>query len=363
MTDLRDRFQSLDQWPAPDLWNEVTERAALPERRSEWRLPTMNRFAPLALTATLVVALLLGISLMLRPPTVGPPATSEPPDGSPTASVADSPFVGGTHWEILSFDAGAIPEPGSAGVGWYLHFGERAETVLFDPGCAELRLAVRLDPRGPAIRLESAGEAPLCGTVQYVRLVQQMVEALTGVERWQSAGEAFELVGTGSTIQVRLVDCTTGASHPGDVDLECFPPTVIEGLDGIALTEDLESQEWGFACDDSAPASQELQESRCTRSMVGYTWEVVIVGPSLSDVEFIRASVDSTGAVDPDRAAAFLSSLLSSAPFANVDTAAAANWIADNASAETAEVDSAGVTYRLSGGADQPRTLEVTTTD
>jgi hypothetical protein len=51
-----------------------------------WRLPSLNRFAPLALVAVAVVALLIGISLLVSRPDVGPPhipgpshsATAEP---------------------------------------------------------------------------------------------------------------------------------------------------------------------------------------------------------------------------------------------------------------------------------------------
>ncbi len=187
----------------------------------------LNRIAPLALGATvLVVTLLIGISLLVRPADVGPPAPTRPSDPSPpAASVGDSPFVGGTHWVIESFSATAIPEPGSD-VGWYLHFHEGADTVLFDPGCAELDLAVSHDPRGSAISFEPQGAAPLCGTGEYVQLVRQMVGALAGVEYWQPAGEAFDLVGS-STIRVRLAGCTAGSPHPGDVDVDCSPELVL----------------------------------------------------------------------------------------------------------------------------------------
>jgi Galactose oxidase, central domain len=77
MTDLSQRFRSLDRTPAPDLWSEVVQRAAVPEPPRSWGFPTMNRLAPYVLLATAVVVLLIGIGLLVRP-NVGPPSTPRP---------------------------------------------------------------------------------------------------------------------------------------------------------------------------------------------------------------------------------------------------------------------------------------------
>ena len=85
MTDLQDRFRSLDRVPAPDLWLEATQRSAVPESGHEWRFPPMNRFAPLALgISTAAVAILIGIALLARAPNIGP----APSPANPSASAA-----------------------------------------------------------------------------------------------------------------------------------------------------------------------------------------------------------------------------------------------------------------------------------
>ena len=85
MTDLHDRFRSLDHVPAPDLWHEATQRAALPQSRDTWRVPPVNRFAPLALAvATAGVAILIGIGFLARAPSVGPAPTPTPAESAPS---------------------------------------------------------------------------------------------------------------------------------------------------------------------------------------------------------------------------------------------------------------------------------------
>ena len=185
----------------------------------------LNRIAPLALAAgVLVVTLLIAYSLLVRPPNVGPPSTPPPDPSHSAASVGDSPFVGGTHWEIVSLDTTPIPPPDALDR-YYLAFSEDADTVLFDPGCGEVELAVSLDPHGSAIRFATRRDVPLCGTVDYIQVNQQIVRALEGVERWQPAGAAFDLIGTGGTIRVRVVDCAPASpgpvNPPGDVELDC----------------------------------------------------------------------------------------------------------------------------------------------
>ena len=187
----------------------------------------LNRIAPLALAAgVLVVALLIGYSLLVRPPNVGPPPTPPTDPLHSAADVGDSPFAGGTDWEIVSLDATAIPLPEALNR-YFLVFSDDVDRVLFDPGCAEVNLAVSLDPHGSEIRFAAENAVLLCGTVEYVRVNQQMVRALEGVVRWQPAGEAFDLIGTGGTIRVRAVDCAPASpgpvNPPGDVELDCSP--------------------------------------------------------------------------------------------------------------------------------------------
>ena len=61
-----------------------------------WRFPAMNRFAPLAVAATaVVVAILIGIGLLVRPPDVGPspvPAPTHSATFEPTATPAARPL-------------------------------------------------------------------------------------------------------------------------------------------------------------------------------------------------------------------------------------------------------------------------------
>src|SRR6187551_462171 len=83
MTELRDRFRTLDGVSAPDLWFEITQRTAMPQSGRERGLRPMNRFAALAVAATaVVVAILIGISLLVRPPDVGPSPVPGPTHGA-----------------------------------------------------------------------------------------------------------------------------------------------------------------------------------------------------------------------------------------------------------------------------------------
>jgi hypothetical protein len=82
MTDLRDRFTTLDRLRAPDLWAEATRRAAADPAPAR---PLLARFAlPMiaAAVSVVVLALLLGVIQPWRPH-VG---TAMSPKPSPTAS-------------------------------------------------------------------------------------------------------------------------------------------------------------------------------------------------------------------------------------------------------------------------------------
>lgn len=72
-----------ERLPADYLTAALAQIERTPQRRSlaGWRFPPMNRFAPLALAATVVVVVLLvGIGLILRSPDVGPSPTPGPTD-------------------------------------------------------------------------------------------------------------------------------------------------------------------------------------------------------------------------------------------------------------------------------------------
>lgn len=67
----------------PDVVSPTPQRWA----PNGWRFPSMNRFAPVALAATAIVVIFIGIGLLVRSPTVGPspipgPTDSAAPDSS-----------------------------------------------------------------------------------------------------------------------------------------------------------------------------------------------------------------------------------------------------------------------------------------
>ena len=78
MTDLYDRFRSLDRVPAPDLWAEARDRAAAAPAARGWEF--RNLFAPVALIGAVVILIAVAVGVFIRPPNIGP----QPP--APTAS-------------------------------------------------------------------------------------------------------------------------------------------------------------------------------------------------------------------------------------------------------------------------------------
>lgn len=76
MSDLRQRFRTLDYLPDLDVWGDVEAKGAVvPARRAS----AMLRFAPLvAAAAAVLVAILIGVGLISRSPDVGPPPTPQP---------------------------------------------------------------------------------------------------------------------------------------------------------------------------------------------------------------------------------------------------------------------------------------------
>jgi dipeptidyl aminopeptidase/acylaminoacyl peptidase len=112
MTDLHDRFRSLDRVPAPDLWGEVQDRAAAASASRDWGFRSPSRFAPVALIGAVVILILVAVGVFVRPPNIGP----QPP--APTAS------------------AGVVsPEPSSSG-------GIGAIAYVTESGLSSLHLVI-----------------------------------------------------------------------------------------------------------------------------------------------------------------------------------------------------------------------------
>ena len=123
MTELRDRFRTLDGLSAPDLWFEITQRTAMPQSGRERGLRPMNRFAPLAVAATaVVIAILIGIGILVRPPDVGPspvPGPSRDASPVPTEPGAAAWTTTGSMVEVRTRLHGHAPAGWqSAGRGW-----------------------------------------------------------------------------------------------------------------------------------------------------------------------------------------------------------------------------------------------------
>jgi Tol biopolymer transport system component len=96
MTDLHARFKSFDLVRAPDLWDEIQERATVANAPAGVRrFTTSNHFAPVALVGGVVVLILIGVGLLVRPLNVGPELPV--PSASPGASNSEpsSSSVGG----------------------------------------------------------------------------------------------------------------------------------------------------------------------------------------------------------------------------------------------------------------------------
>ncbi len=88
MTDVHDRFRSLDRVRVPDLWGEATLRAVAeplnaPQSRSNYLLPV-----GLA-TAAIVIVLIVGLGLLWGP-TIGTPDATPTPEATP-GSTSSSP--------------------------------------------------------------------------------------------------------------------------------------------------------------------------------------------------------------------------------------------------------------------------------
>ncbi len=170
MTDVHDRFRSLDQVPMPELWAEATHRATSSKENAGWDLPRMNRFAPIALGAGAIVLIVIaiGIGAFSRNPVVGPPSMPTPtpfPSATPVALPTSGSLGPGTYvwsnpansWErsgnnVQGYDMSDPCTPGCADYvsisftvpdGWattdgliYKHLGEPNEVAfsVWTPG-------------------------------------------------------------------------------------------------------------------------------------------------------------------------------------------------------------------------------------
>lgn len=176
MTDLQERFRSLDRVPAPDLWAEVRDRAATAPASRGWGRPSTSLFAPVALIGTVVILILIGVGLFVRPPSVGP----QPPGPGASASAVNPPSSGvrgaiayvaesgmSSLHLLLPGDEPMQLAPGSAA-------GNEVACPTFSPDANNLAfgmpggsiIVVPIDDQGrtgDAIRLNSlAGERPHC---------------------------------------------------------------------------------------------------------------------------------------------------------------------------------------------------------
>jgi len=86
MTDLHDRFRTLDRVRTPDLWSEVTHRATAPRPRA-WGLATMNPAIGIAVAVTAAVVALVGVGVLLGPRNIGTPVASPTASASPDATI------------------------------------------------------------------------------------------------------------------------------------------------------------------------------------------------------------------------------------------------------------------------------------
>lgn len=95
MTDMEDRFRSLDRVQMPELWGEATLRAVAEPQVAPQRT---NYVLPVGLAIAIVIALIVGLG-MLWGPTIGTPAPSPSP-----ALLARGTFVI-RDWGPVEFEA------------------------------------------------------------------------------------------------------------------------------------------------------------------------------------------------------------------------------------------------------------------
>jgi hypothetical protein len=147
MNDLHARFKSFDEMRAPDLWLEIQERAAVVNAPAGIRgFPTTNRFASMALLAV-VVLILIGLGLLLRPPHVGPelPAPSASPTAISSELISQSPgpatdFLLPTlnEWDGncdgIDLNAELMGDPDDPRVAWVVDTVRGRLEIVFPPG-------------------------------------------------------------------------------------------------------------------------------------------------------------------------------------------------------------------------------------
>lgn len=141
MTRLHDRFHGIDQVPSPDLWAEVTQRAAAPQvDRRGWTFASLTTAVPMAVAATVLLAALIGVGLFLRPNVGLPSVPVNTPSGS--APVIDQAPAGVKGWP------GAREEPAGR-YSWDMTGDGWMHNVTDPRGGLEMRFSISRIPPTP----------------------------------------------------------------------------------------------------------------------------------------------------------------------------------------------------------------------
>ena len=143
---------------------------------------------------------------------------------------------------------------------------------------------------------------------------------------------------------------------------------VLEGLDGAAFMDALEAE--GFDCSEPQRFTTKLQQWSCTAQATdveGLAYEVIVLGESPAAIHSIDATVDQLTVASPDpnlssRFLSFIAAIAGATGFTGADTAAAQEWVEQNATTESIQLELPGVTYNLRGPAEL-RGLEIVATE
>lgn len=258
MTDLHNRFRSLDRVPAPDLWGEVQDRAAASPASRHWGFPSTSRFAPLALIGAVVILILVAVGVIVGPPNVGPQPPA--PTASESAVVPEPSSSGGVGTIAYVTESGlsslhlVIPDqeplqlapsstigndvacPSFSPDGTMLAFGMPGGTILVMP----------IDDQGQtgdASRLQApAGETPHCAA-------------------WAPDGSAVAFLDDSALVVVplagepqRIEDWDIAISGGGSFLIDYPPDRAVQwSPDGSAIAVARPSGTWLIPTDDGAP--------------------------------------------------------------------------------------------------------------